>query len=131
MTGSFVFISPLLPVCFVHGSSLSSLSASLLVRVFLAASLFPQHPGEVPGGSVCHGPGVQGQWRRALQVLGVLHDPAECPERGEGAGTATSIRAELSPEVQVKWAGARDHSGMHPAVKTRDAKCYFCSSALA
>lgn len=27
--------------------------------------------------------------------------------------------AELSPEVQTKWAGARDRSGTHPAVRTR------------
>lgn len=57
MTISFVFICSLLMVYFAYSSSFSSLSASLLVWVFLAGPVFPQHPGEVQMGCVCHGLG--------------------------------------------------------------------------
>lgn len=102
MAYSFVFIFPLHLVYFAHGSSFSSLSVSLLLWVFLTASLFPQHPGEVLAGCVCHVPRVQvppwsppGTWGAPWP----LQDSAECPERGEGegAGTATSIPSWAEP----------------------------------
>jgi len=78
---------------------------------------------------------VQVQQRRALQVPGVLCDPSRSQLNAQGWAKVQAQPhpswAELSPEVQVKRAGARDHSGTHPAARTRDAECYFCSSPSA
>lgn len=102
----------------------------LPLGVFLAASLSPQHLGEVPGGCFSYKPGVQIQHCGGLWVLGVLCDSSR-----------TQLNAQRRVKVQSQphpsWAellqkaGARDHSGTYPTASTGDAKFDFCSSALA
>lgn len=136
MTSSLVFSSPLLLVCFVHNSSFSSLSASLLVWVFLAASLSPHilvrsRVAVFVMARVCKFRGAEPS--RSLGCSVTPPGPSWMPRAGwrwRYRHSYNPSRAELSPEAQVKRAGARDHSGTHPATRTRDAKCYFYSSAL-
>lgn len=122
---SFVFICSLLMVYFAYSSSFSSLSASLLVWVFLAGPVFPQHPGEVQVGCVCHG--LDESWV-AWSPPGTWGAVISGSNSVPTVGCAQKVQAQPSPaqaewslEVEVRLGGAGDHSSSPPASRTRDA----------